>query len=324
VNKNWTRIRRQGATKLVGATLRTFSGLARRLPTSHPKRHNVEVLRDIPYLPSGQKEHTLDIYRPSGDVKGAPVVFYAHGGAFQTLSKKTHWLMGLAFAKQGYLVCNINYRLAPRYPYPAAMIDVCAACSWLVEHIHEYGGDSSKLILSGESAGANLVTALTLAVCYERTEAWARKLWDVHPQIRAVIPACGLLQVSDTQRFARRKKLPIWMADHIASISEAYLPYTLEVSIDFPLADPLLLLEGGKHPQRPLPPFFIPVGTKDPILDDSRRLKTALDRLGASSELRYYEGGVHAFHALLWQPIARQCWQEQFNFCRKQLATTND
>jgi acetyl esterase len=80
------------------------------------------------------------------------------------------------------------------------------------------------------------------------------------------------------------------------------------------LADPLLVLERTGPPVRPLPPFFAPVGTADPILDDTRRLKVAIDRLGGVCEVRYYPGEPHAFHALLFRPNAQRCWSDAFSF----------
>ena len=108
-----------------------FAGAARlgRLhPLSKPERHGVEVERDLAYLAeSRHAEHRLDIYRPS-DMEGPlPTVLYIHGGGFRLLSKETHWLMALSFARRGYLVFNVGYRLAPDHPFPAAIEDVAAA-----------------------------------------------------------------------------------------------------------------------------------------------------------------------------------------------------
>ena len=50
-------------------------------------------------------------------------MLYVHGGGFRILSKDTHWIMGLAFARRGFLVFNIGYRLAPKHPFPAAIAD---------------------------------------------------------------------------------------------------------------------------------------------------------------------------------------------------------
>jgi acetyl esterase len=68
------------------------------------------------------------------------------------------------------------------------------------------------------------------------------------------------------------------------------------------------------HFDRPLPPFFAPVGTRDPLLDDTRRLEKALAALDVPCEARYYPGGIHAFHALVWDPAARRCWRDALAF----------
>src|SRR5205807_573152 len=80
------------------------------------------------------------------------------------------------------------------------------------------------------------------------------------------------------------------------------------------LADPVVALERGAAPDRPLPPFFLPVGTADPLLDDTRRLKAALDRLGVRCDARYYAREPHAFHALVFRPNAQKCWADAFAF----------
>ena len=105
-------------------------------------------------------------------------MFYVHGGAFHLLSKDTHWLMGLVFARFGYLVVNISYRLAPKHPYPAAIEDTCDAYRWLAQRVAALGGDPDRVVVAGESAGGNLITALTIAACQRRTEPWARAVFD--------------------------------------------------------------------------------------------------------------------------------------------------
>ena len=121
-------------------------------PMARPRRHRVEVIRDVRYQEGTSRAHLLDIYRPTtppADGRGHPIVLYIHGGAFRMLSKDTHWLMGLAFARRGYLVFNINYRLAPNHPYPAAIRDACAAWCWVVENCARYGGDPSRIVVAG-------------------------------------------------------------------------------------------------------------------------------------------------------------------------------
>ena len=124
-----------------------------------------------------------------------------------------------------------------------------------------------------------------------------------------------MFQTSDGARFGRMMKLPWIIADRTEEVSRAYLRNAhLLDSETMDLADPVCFLERGVPPRRPLPAFFVPVGTRDPLLDDTLRLEQALGRLGVRCQARYYPGGVHAFHALIWRKQARKCWKDTFDF----------
>jgi acetyl esterase len=292
---------------------------ARHLPSARPERHGVERLPDVPYLDTARAHHTLDVYRPIRRTGPLPVVLYVHGGGFRILSKDTHWLMAIAFARKGYVVFNINYRLAPEHPFPAAAEDGCAALAWVVENAARFGGDPERIVLAGESAGANLVTSLAVATSWPRPEPWAKRVWQVGARPCAVLPACGILQVTDVDRFARRKRLPSFLRDRLLEVEHGYLPATHPQGAARDLADPVVWLERADPPVRPLPPFFAGVGTADVLLDDTRRLKAALDRLGAPCEVKYYPGEIHAFHALVWRPNARAFWRDTFAFLERRV-----
>lgn len=310
-----TQMRRQAISMAIEAGFTGFAAVLRNTPMANPKRYNIRVERNIPYQDSQRREHLLDIFQPQDRSGPLPVVLYVHGGGFHLLSKETHWVMALNFARQGYLVVNINYRLAPRNPFPHGMADVCAAYVWLHQNIEQYGGDKTRVVLAGESAGANLVTSLAIAACYERPEPFAREVWQLNRVPQAVLPACGLLQVSDPERFRRRKtKLSPFISTRLVAISSGYLQTTAPNSPATDLADPLLLLESQQSPDRPLPPFFGIVGTRDPLLDDTRRLADAVAQHGGRCDVRYYPGGLHAFHALIWKPEAQAAWADTFTF----------
>ncbi|MCC6524487.1 MAG: alpha/beta hydrolase [Polyangiaceae bacterium] len=299
----------------------TAARLGKLHPAARPERHGVEIHRDLGYLATGLAEHRLDVYRPRERSGPLPAVFYVHGGGFRILSKDTHWLMGLAFARAGYVVFNVSYRLAPTHPFPAGLGDVADALGWVADNAAHFGARLDRLAFAGESAGANLVTALGLMTCYRRPEPFAARVFELGLVPRAVLPYCGILQVSDSARFLRRKPaLGAFLDDRLCEVEHAYLGDDLErygASLD--LADPLVVLERGDPPTRALPPFFVAVGTRDPLLDDTRRLKAALDRLGTPCEARYYEGEVHAFHALVWRKQARRCWADSYAFLRQHL-----
>jgi acetyl esterase len=132
-----------------------------------------------------------------------------------------------------------------------------------------------------------------------------------------VLPACGILQVTDVDRFLRRKPLSGFLRDRLHEVEHGYLPASHPHGSARDLADPLVWLEHAAAPPRPLPPFFAGVGTADVLLDDTRRLEAALGRLGAPCEARYYPGEIHAFHALVWRPNARAFWRDTFAFLKR-------
>ncbi len=308
---------RRGRSLIAQAFFEGLSAAGRIHPAASPKRHGVEVERDIVYGPD-RRWHQLDIYRPVHRPGPWPVVFYVHGGAFHLLSKDTHWLMGLVFARYGYLVVNISYRLAPQHPFPAAVEDTFAAYRWMAERITQLGGDPTRVAVAGESAGGNLVTSLTLAACQRRSEPFARAVFDTGLVPRAALPFCALLEVSRPERFAERRgkgRLPFWIDGMIRDVETSYLHgHPRGPSPATALANPLRALEAAETFDRPLPPFFAPVGTRDPLLDDTRRLEKALAALNVPCEARYYPGGIHAFHAMVWDPAARRCWRDALAF----------
>jgi acetyl esterase len=309
--------------------IHSLSRAARLHPRAVAAQRGIDIVRDVPYARAGHPAHTLDVYRPRAPSRWAiahpraglrPAVLYVHGGGFRICSKDTHWALALAFARAGFVVFNVDYRLAPRHPFPAAIEDVCAAARFVHDAAARFGADAGRLVLAGESAGANLVASLAIATSYRRPEPFARAVFDAGVRARAVVAACGIFQVSDPERFARRRPMAPWLNDRILETACGYVrdvPPQHAGGLD--LADPLVWLERGVSPDRPLPPFFLPIGTRDPLLDDSRRMRDALARLGAHCDARFYVGGIHAFHALLWREEARACWRDQFEFLAKHI-----
>lgn len=302
----------------------SLAAVGRLHPLSRPERHGLVVTRDVLY--GNIPIQRLDVWR-SKDADPSvkrPCILYVHGGGFRILSKDTHWIMALMLARAGYVVFNIDYHLAPEHPFPAAMRDVARAYTWVAKHAGEYGADASRLALAGESAGGNLVTALTLAACFERTEPWAREVFDCGVVPAAVLPACGLLQVTEPHRLAKRwPHISRAAFDQIVVISDEYLANAGDLpreTLDF--ADPLVMLERDDVPARALPPFFVACGTRDPLLDDARRLHAALERRAAASELRLYKGELHAFHAAIVTPNARRFWRDTYDFLEKHLGVS--
>jgi acetyl esterase len=299
-----------------------FARVRYAMPDAHPSRFHLAMERDIQYGPTSGPSHRLDVYVPTRARRPLPVVMYVHGGGFAMLSKETHRVMAVSFARAGYLVFNINYRQGARHRYPAPLEDVCAAWLWVRDHCARFGGDPTRMAVAGESAGGNLITALAVASSWRRPEPFARQVFDAEVVPRAVVSAYGFLDLGHTHQYIANPRMPRWAKALLLDAARSYIGYDVALATQtHPLASPLRIIEAGA-PDRPLPPFFAAVGTRDPLVRCSKRLKAALDALGTPCELHVSPGEVHGFDALLWRPAARAKWGAAYRFLAARMLDT--
>lgn len=153
---------------------------------------SVEVANDLEYVsgaPEDADKHRLDIYRPRGAAR-RPVLFFVHGGAWVRGDRKQYPFFGNHFAKAGYVVVVPSYRLGPKHMHPAQIEDVAAAFAWTVRNIAAYGGDPSRIVVAGHSAGGHLVALLAANEKYLRAHGLDARA------IRGVISLSGVPDVT--------------------------------------------------------------------------------------------------------------------------------
>ena len=109
------------------------------------------------------KEQYFLYYEPSKPVSDK-VVFWVHGGGWNAGNPKFFDYVGQYMARSGYRFVSIGYRLSPKNKYPTQIEDVCAGFNAAIKYLKEKEIDTSKIILSGPSAGAHLSSIL----CYSR------------------------------------------------------------------------------------------------------------------------------------------------------------
>ncbi len=128
-----------------------------------------DIKRDIPYADPPQERQILDIYAPSG-AKNLPVVFWIHGGGWQTGDKSDVQLKPQAFMDKGFVFVSTNYRLLPKVDMGTLIRDVAKAAGWVHKHIAEYGGDPKRMFVMGHSAGAQLAAIICTDDRYLKAE----------------------------------------------------------------------------------------------------------------------------------------------------------
>ena len=215
------------------------------------------------------------------DARELPVIVYLHGGGWTLCSLDTHGrLMRLLAKETGAAVLGVDYRLAPEHPYPAPLDDCLAAVRWTRRQGPEKGLDPERMVLAGDSAGANLALATLLAL---------RDRGDPLPRGGALYYG-SYWSRQDTPSHLR-------LGDGAYQLSTAQMAwfwsnYLGTTPPGDPLAEPLYA------DMRGLPPLFLNAAALDPLLEDSIELDERLEAGGVEHDLRIYPGLIHAFMRL--------------------------
>jgi acetyl esterase/lipase len=98
----------------------------------------------------------LDLYRRDQALPPAPLVIAIHGGSWRSGNREEISALNYYLASRGYVVASPTYSFAPRYPHPAASQDIDSVISYLKANADELGIDSTRIVLLGRSAGAEL------------------------------------------------------------------------------------------------------------------------------------------------------------------------
>ncbi len=114
-------------------------------------------------ISAGGRSMAVRVYRPASATGILPVVVFFHGGGFVVCTLDTHDPYCRALATEaGVMVVSVDYRLAPEHKFPAGVEDCLVATDWVLRHIREFGGDSGRVFVAGDSAGATLATVTAL------------------------------------------------------------------------------------------------------------------------------------------------------------------
>lgn len=127
------------------------------------------VKRNIPYAEPAHERRVLDIYAPDG-AKNLPVVFWIHGGGWQTGDKTSVQNKPQAFVEKGFVFVSTNYRLLPNVDMGTLVRDVAKSLGWVHKHIAGHGGDPKRIFVMGHSAGAQLAALLCTDNRYLKAE----------------------------------------------------------------------------------------------------------------------------------------------------------
>ncbi|MGV3483046.1 MAG: alpha/beta hydrolase [Planctomycetaceae bacterium] len=131
--------------------------------------HAQTVKSDIPYADPADERHVLDVYSPD-KATALPVIFWIHGGGWQTGDKTDVQIKPRVFTERGYVFVSTNYRLLPEVEMDVLFRDVAKSLGWVHKNIAQYGGDPNRIYVMGHSAGAQLAALMCIDERYLKAE----------------------------------------------------------------------------------------------------------------------------------------------------------
>ena len=167
-----------------------------------PLPEGVTECRNISYGCHGDW-NLLDVYYPTGTTAPLPTIVSIHGGGYVYGSKEIYRRYGMDMARRGFAFVNFNYRLAPKWKFPTPLFDTNAVLSWVCSNAKRYHLDPTRIILLGDSAGAQRTSQYAAMHTHP---AFARHFHIQMPpvQIRAVGLFCGMYDIVEQARGKRK------------------------------------------------------------------------------------------------------------------------
>jgi acetyl esterase len=280
---------------------RATPSLMRMLFGDAPQLHRVEervIGADTGPVP-------VRIYIPNQKPAGAIVYFHGGGWVIGSVDDYDAFTATLA-ERTGCAVISVDYRLAPEHPYPAPLHDAMAALDWVAVHAHNVlGVVPAKLIVAGDSSGANLAT---VAVRHYNARPTTRR-YDfqvlAYPVTDADFDTESYREFAEGHLVTRADMMWFW---------NQYAPDTAQRN--HPDLSPLRAdtLIGS-------PPALVLVASLDPLRDDGERYAAKLEQDGVPVELVRCEGLVHGFLSMVGlAPNAAQAFDGIVDAIRVQVA----
>ncbi len=225
-------------------------------------------------------DDTVSATRYRADEQSTGIILYFHGGGFVLGSRASHDAVARRLAiGTGADVVSVDYRLAPEHPFPAATDDALAAWHHVVGAAPGWGVSPDKIVVAGDSAGANLATVLAADVRGE----------DVRPALQLLIyPVVNASESADTASRREFAKGFYLTAERVNWFTDTYAPVPADRSD--PRVSPILAddLSG-------LAPAYVLVAGFDPLRDEGIAYAERLREAGVPTTLDRAGSLIHGF-----------------------------
>jgi acetyl esterase len=221
----------------------------------------------------------LRIYRPQGDGPH-PVIVFFHGSGFVVLDLDSHDdICRRLCVGASCMVVSVDYRLAPEYKFPAAPDDCLAATRWIAERADAYGGDATRMVVAGDSAGGCLAAVTALRIRDEGGPALRGQLLLYPVTDYPSKPPNSYGTYGSGYGLTHEGMLWFW-DQYLSEPSVASHPYASPLRMDTPVG---------------LPSTYVMVAEFDVLRDEGEAFAHRLKECGIETVIRCQAGMNHGF-----------------------------
>jgi acetyl esterase/lipase len=255
------------------------------VPISRADKSKYTVEGNISYGPNPTQ--MIDMIYPKGAGPDAaalfPGVVMFHGGGWIRTDKATMSSFYNRFLARGFVVCNVEYRMASKDAAgkytaasafaPAAVEDALTAAKWFADHARQYHVDPTRIVVTGASAGGHLALMVGMATPESKLGPTAPKDF----QLAAIVNGYGaadFVQTLSGDSAAKQwlpQSIPNWM-----DIAKQVSPLT--------------------YVRKDIPPLLTVIGSNDHGLAANQRLVDQLKAAGADARIHVVQGAGHGFN----------------------------
>ncbi|MDO3401650.1 alpha/beta hydrolase [Mycolicibacterium neoaurum] len=277
-------------------------------PVEHARRHLLQeaVVFGETFGPFAVEEH-LSIPGPAGTIpatryraratKANGLIVYFHGGGWVLGDRtSTESIARFLAVHTGAQVLSVDYRLAPEHPYPAAIDDGHAAWEYAVAHAPQWGIDVDRLVVAGDSAGANISAVLAQRLRGNTYQPRLQVLFCPVTDLSTEHPSYGEF----AQGFFLTRKQMRWFKDHYVSDP---------VHAHDPGVSPLLADDVGG-----VAPAYIGIAGFDPLRDEGIAYAERLRAAGVPTTLHRASSMIHAYVNIT--RVSRTARESTLHACR--------
>ncbi|MGD9719877.1 MAG: alpha/beta fold hydrolase [Pirellulales bacterium] len=209
----------------------------------------IEVTRNVVYGNAGGEDLKLDLARPKGLTHPVPGVLWIHGGAWRGGNKEEFSRQIERSAQAGFVAVSIDYRLVPKFLFPAQVEDAKCAVRWLRANAERLQVDPKRIAAVGSSAGAHLSMMLGTMDSADGLEGDGGSA-EMPSKVQVVVSYAGPTNLEGPLSIVAQKLVADFLGGKLGESIAAARPGSPINYVDSHDA-PMLLIQGTKDPLVP-------------------------------------------------------------------------